>query len=477
MPAIATVVLLAAAGVASHQFPHPVNSAGMLPPTLASPPNGVRLDTFGPVLSWAPPEDTARFHLQVTPAGNDGPGIDLIGAGSDSQFPIPAPPVWFGLLPDMTYAGRVRTSPLADDGGDAGDAWSAWTEARTFRTPTATTSSITLQAPSSAGATGSLTPVLEWRDSNPNVWLYEVEVSESPLFDASAALYWETRHVGTASPPRSYTIPATAPLRPATLYHWRVRPRVQGDGLPVAWTATASFRTPERWRPAPRTSWQIQLQGTIDLSVQADVWDVDLFDTPQAVIDSLHARGAKVICYLSAGSWEDWRSDAARFPAVVLGKGNGWPGERWLDIRRLDLLDPILEQRLDLCQRKGFDGVDFDNMDGFANDTGFPLTAADQLAFNRYLAQAAHTRGLAAGLKNDLEQAHQLEPYFDWLLLEECFEQGLCHLSAPFTAAGKAVLAIEYGLPLEAFCDHARRSGISAIRKRLSLNAWRETCS
>ena len=82
-----------------------------------------------------------------------------------------------------------------------------------------------------------------------------------------------------------------------------------------------------------------------------------------------------------------WRPDAARFPAEVVGTElDGWKGERWLDVRRLDVLQPILAERFDMCRRKGFDGVEADNVDGYTQDSGFPLTADDQLRFNRFLA-------------------------------------------------------------------------------------------
>ncbi|MFN7148907.1 MAG: endo alpha-1,4 polygalactosaminidase, partial [Microthrixaceae bacterium] len=84
--------------------------------------------------------------------------------------------------------------------------------------------------------------------------------------------------------------------------------------------------------PRPGLSWQWQLTGAVDTSVGADVFDVDLFDTSAAVVSALHARGARVVCYMSAGSFEDWRPDASRFPSSVLGSAlDGWPGERWLD--------------------------------------------------------------------------------------------------------------------------------------------------
>ncbi len=86
------------------------------------------------------------------------------------------------------------------------------------------------------------------------------------------------------------------------------------------------------------------------------------------------------MCYLSAGTYENWRPDAAAFSKQIIGKADeGWTGENWLDIRRIDLLAPILQARLDLCKAKGFDAVEPDNVDGYQNETGFPLTAADQL--------------------------------------------------------------------------------------------------
>ena len=77
---------------------------------------------------------------------------------------------------------------------------------------------------------------------------------------------------------------------------------------------------------------------------------------------------------------ENWRLDAGSFPASVKGGSNGWPGERWLDIRQLSVLEPIMDKRLAMCAAKGFDAVEPDNMDGWQNRTGFPLTAQDQLS-------------------------------------------------------------------------------------------------
>lgn len=231
------------------------------------------------------------------------------------------------------------------------------------------------------------------------------------------------------------------------------------------------------WRPAPHTTWQWQLTGRLDLSVRARMFDVDLFDTPASVVARLHARGRRVVCYVSAGSFERGRPDAASFPAAVLGRPlEGYPDERWLDVRRLDVLGPIMERRLDLCRRKGFDGVEADNVDGYANPSGFPLTGADQLAYNRFLVAAAHARGLSVGLKNDLDQAAELQPDYDWALNEECFQNGECDLLRPFVAAGKAVFNVEYSLDPSAFCPQAQALGFMSMRKTLSLDASRTAC-
>jgi hypothetical protein len=232
-----------------------------------------------------------------------------------------------------------------------------------------------------------------------------------------------------------------------------------------------------RWVPAPGTTWQWQLSGKLDQSVDAQMYDIDLFDNSTSTVASLHARGRHVVCYLDAGTYEPGRPDSRSFPASVKGRHvEGWPSERWLDIRRLDVLRPIIERRLDLCRRKGFDGVEPDNIDAYDNSSGFPLKAADQLAYNRFVASAAHARGLSVGLKNDLGQAAKLQPSFDWALNEQCFQYHECDALRPFARAGKAVFIAEYELSRSSFCSKARAAGASAIRKHLDLDAWRQSC-
>ncbi len=241
-------------------------------------------------------------------------------------------------------------------------------------------------------------------------------------------------------------------------------------------TGEGDTTTGERWAPTPGRQWQWQLNGELDLSVAVPVYDVDGFDTPASTVATLHAEGRRAICYISAGSWEDWRPDADRYPASVLGRGNGWPGERWVDIRRLDVLAPILSARLDMCSAKGFDAVEPDNIDGYSNASGFPLTYDDQLMFNRWLADAAHERDMSIALKNDLEQVPDLVDAFDFAINEQCVAYSECDALRPFAARGKAVLHVEYELSTSQFCPVTGPLGFSSMRKHYDLGAWREPC-
>ncbi|MEX1311304.1 MAG: endo alpha-1,4 polygalactosaminidase [Candidatus Sulfomarinibacteraceae bacterium] len=114
--------------------------------------------------------------------------------------------------------------------------------------------------------------------------------------------------------------------------------------------------------------------------------------------------------------------------------------------------------------------------DGYQNVTGFPLTSADQLVFNRWLADQAHRRGLSVGLKNDLDQVVDLVADFDWALDEQCFEYAECHLLRPFIDAGKAVFGVEYTGDHLVFCPYFNALEYSWLKKELDLGAWRIDC-
>ncbi|MCG8405400.1 MAG: endo alpha-1,4 polygalactosaminidase [Phycisphaerales bacterium] len=205
------------------------------------------------------------------------------------------------------------------------------------------------------------------------------------------------------------------------------------------------------YRPGVNTSWQWQLQpdanGQINTSYDVDVYDVDLFDVGEEQIRQLQAAGRKVICYFSAGSYEAFRVDAAEFNVEDYGNVlQGFEDENWLDIRSPNV-HRIMRMRLDLAVAKGCDCVEPDNMDGYQNNSGFDLTADDQLAFNRFIANEAHMRKLSVGLKNDLDQIPELVNYFDFAVNEQCHEFNECELNDPFIDAGKPVFNAEYADP------------------------------
>lgn len=232
------------------------------------------------------------------------------------------------------------------------------------------------------------------------------------------------------------------------------------------------------WAPAPGTSWQWQLTQAIDTSVDVKMYDLDLFDVAQGTVDALHGAGRIVICYFSAGSQENWRSDAASFPAEAVGRGlDGWPGEKWIDTRNVGLR-AVMTKRLDLAAAKKCDGVEPDNVDGYSNNSGFPLTAATQIDYDRFLAHEAHARGLSVGLKNDVEQVSELQADFDWALNESCLQYDECDTLAPFIRAGKAVFHVEYGdaALADTVCPKTKPLGFSTLIKKQALDAWRVAC-
>jgi hypothetical protein len=198
------------------------------------------------------------------------------------------------------------------------------------------------------------------------------------------------------------------------------------------------------YQPTKDTSWQWQLSGTINENYAVDLYDVDLFDTDVQTIRRLKDSGKKVICYFSAGSYEEWREDAEDFPVETLGDDlDGWAGEKWLDISS-DAVRPIMINRLELAKQKGCDGVEPDNVDGYDNDTGFDLTSNQQLSYNLFLADEAHKRGLSIGLKNDLSQITDLESYFDFAVNEQCHMYKECNYLNQFIYNKKPVLHAEY---------------------------------
>lgn len=220
---------------------------------------------------------------------------------------------------------------------------------------------------------------------------------------------------------------------------------VREDGTCVAYVAGDPVPAGGAWAPVPGESWQWQLTGAVETFPDVAMVDLDLFRVDRATVDALHADDRVLICYFSAGTVEDFRPDVSDLPEAAIGREMAeWPDERWLDVMH-PAVRSLATERMDRAAALGCDGVEPDNVDGFANRSGLPLNATEQLSFNRFLADEAHARGLSVGLKNDLDQVAALEPWFDWALNEECAAYEECGVLRAFTEdAGKAAFHVEY---------------------------------
>lgn len=132
----------------------------------------------------------------------------------------------------------------------------------------------------------------------------------------------------------------------------------------IAFTTPSSTAGGSSLKPTAGTTWNIQLVE-VPSPEQADddayhVWDFDMEDALKSTIDAFHAKGHPVVCYFSAGSWENFRSDADEFPKEALGKVlDGWPNEKWVDTRNAGVRD-VMKKRIQTAREKGCDGIDAD---------------------------------------------------------------------------------------------------------------------
>lgn len=269
------------------------------------------------------------------------------------------------------------------------------------------------------------------------------------------------------------------------------------------------------WTPKVNDTWQITLLKpplvAADLSSitpEVAIFDVDLFDTSAETVKTLHDLGKKVICYFSAGSFEDWRPDARRFQAADKGKDlDGWPGEKWLNISSENVRS-IMKTRVELASEKTCDGVDPDNVDGYVssqhlvadppltsmqdNDNGLGLTPDDSVALMEFLFSVSRPLNLTLGLKNAGTIIPAVLPFTDFSVNEQCVQYNECEKFQSFIQAGKPVFHIEYpnlidnsnaGLETELVnkaCGNSQErntSGFSTVLKRENLDGWVEYCN
>ena len=238
------------------------------------------------------------------------------------------------------------------------------------------------------------------------------------------------------------------------------------------------------WKPTIGMEWQWQLscdtaQTCTNLEVHVPFYVIDAVGNPASTVAAIHKRGEHAYCYVDIGSWEETRSDVSRFPESVLGKRyEGWPKERWLDIRQLGILAPIMIARMKVCVDKGFDGVEFDNVEDYDNPTGFPITEGESAYYTAWMANQAHKMGLSTSWENAPTIITALEPYMEALLFESCYNHGFCQKSAPMIDAGKWVGGVEYKADFKdmRFCPtYAKDKMVGAFRER-ALKSYRVPC-
>lgn len=241
------------------------------------------------------------------------------------------------------------------------------------------------------------------------------------------------------------------------------------DGQSLVFRNTTYLASTDLLKLSPLTTWNYQLINPL-VQQSAKVFDIDMFNTNSQEIQSLKNQGYVVICYISVGSYEDFRPDANQFNSNDLGNVlGGGSADRWLDTRSATVR-AIMLQRLDLAKANGCDGVDLDNVDAFSSNSGFPLTTATQIEYNRYLANASHDRGLIVGLNNVAILVNDLINHFDFVVAEQCFQSGECQSYSSFITAGKAVFDVEYTGYSQAQCDQAKTSQISLVFLNKSLD-------
>lgn len=245
------------------------------------------------------------------------------------------------------------------------------------------------------------------------------------------------------------------------------------------------------WHPQAQVSWDYHLSDTLKTpSKDIQVYDIDLVENSKESIAKLKKQGFKVVCYFSAGSYEDWRPDKDKFKPADIGKPmDGWKGESWIDTN-LENVRNIMKKRMDLAQEKKCDAVDPDNIEAYDNENGLGLTKQDAIDYVKFLAEEAHRRGLAVGLKNGGAIVKSVVKNVDFCVQEQCVEYDECSHYRPFIDAKKPVLHVEYPKGEETlnnkavsakvakkYCDNKDADGFSTIIKNINLDAWIQKCS
>ena len=216
-----------------------------------------------------------------------------------------------------------------------------------------------------------------------------------------------------------------------------------------------------RSRPPPPGSGSCRGRSTP--RVDAGVYEVDGFEVGAKTVARLHRQGRKVDLLPRRRLLGELpaRREAA-FPKAVLGRAyEGYPDERWLDVRRIDLLAPILRQRFDLCRAQGLRRGRARQRRRLRKRDRLPAHAPPTSSASTAGSPARSTaRGMAVALKNDPGQVEAAaSASFDFAVVEECFAYDECGEVQPLRRGGQARSSSpNTAEPLAAICAQAEHS-------------------
>ncbi len=231
--------------------------------------------------------------------------------------------------------------------------------------------------------------------------------------------------------------------------------------------------------------WRLDSIGMNEVNqYTCNIIDIDAFSATKELIDAFHARGIKVIAYISVGTIESYRPDSALLPEEIIGNiYPSWPDERFLNIREIEKMKPFISSRFDMIKAKGFDGIEPDNMDGYGEINGFDLTLEDTRLFCEWMIEEAHKRGLSIGQKNTEELIPFLYTKFDWALTEGIFNSNTQDLYSPYIMKNKPVFSAEYTdnmniMEYNTFvCPKAKQLKYFSFLKHRDLTQWKYECN
>ncbi len=248
----------------------------------------------------------------------------------------------------------------------------------------------------------------------------------------------------------------------------------------TALSQPASVPAPARWVPAPDAKFDLQFSTPMQLQRQVDFMVLDLADALPDEITTVKNNGAAAVCYFNGGSIDVEDEDFDSVAPLVIGrKLETEPTARWLDLRNIDEIAPMIRGRLDRCRDKGFDAALIGNLENYLFRSGFPIGERQQIAFNRFIADEAHKRGLSIGLWNSRSQIAPLADSYDFILVSGCFEDGWCNETGAFIEMGKPAFVVEFAESSRGdveFCSANQTFGTMGIIKRRILDGWLRLC-